>query len=376
MEKRNAPPMRQTYRKQSGLAIITVLLIIALMVTLLGFLIEQQHLLVRRITNQNVSEQGFQYAAGIDAWAARVLHDDVDRAVDYWGEDWARFGDPAEIDDGEKDESLSFNLDLTSQQEKAALPEIDFGIDSIEYQIEDMQGRFNLNNLANAEPQFLLGQKRLFLNLLDILEIGEFDTRPALYGALADWLDSNDLSNQSGGVESLDYQVKATPYYAADQKLTTLGELRFIEGFTAEVINALAPHVTILPVENARININTTSTEVLASLSAIPVIDTSSVETFLAQRLDKAFLGFQADQIQSAGSAIIATSPSNGSFIKQMMQTSSQFFRINTRVTLGDFIYCAQTTVLREVVDPSAGSAGSVIILNRTHNPLCDEIIR
>ena len=77
--------------RQSGLAILTVLLIIALMVTLLGFLIEQQHLLMRRLANQNIAEQGYQYATGVDEWASRVLHDDVDRSIDSWVENWAKF---------------------------------------------------------------------------------------------------------------------------------------------------------------------------------------------------------------------------------------------------------------------------------------------
>lgn len=364
-------PARFQPNQQQGLAIITVMLIIALMVTLLGFLVEQQHLLVRRIANQNVAEQGYQYAAGVDAWAARVLHDDADRITDHWGEDWARFGgDPEDQLEGED----NFSLDRSDEQEREPLPVIDFGNDALlEYQLVDLMGRYNLNNLAIKDPKIKLDQRSIFLNLLGILEIGEFDEREKLYAALVDWLDENDLKS-ANGVESGDYQIKRTPYFAADQKLTTIGELRFVEGFTQDVIKGLKPHVTVLPIDNAKININTTSTEVLSSISAVPVVDTGSVSVFLSQRFEEGFPGFP--QIQAAESAIIGTTPVGGRAVQNMLQTSSQFFQINTRVTLGDYLYCTKTIVLREGANPNGGTTPKVTILTREQSTLCDEIVR
>lgn len=364
---------RSNPNQQRGLAIITVMLIIALMVTLLGFLVEQQHLLVRRIANQIVAEQGYQYAAGIDAWAARVLHDDPDRATDYWGEDWTRFG---EDPDAERDGEDSFSLDRSLGEEREELPVIDFGNDAVlEYQLVDLMGRYNLNNLAIKDPKIKLEQKSVFLNLLSILEIGEFDEREKLFGALVDWLDENDLKSVNG-VESSDYRIKRTPYHAADQKLTTIGELRFVEGFTEDVINALKPHVTVLPIDSAKININTTSTEVLSAVSAVPVVDTGSVAAFLAQRSEEGFQGYQSPKIQEAITAIIGTTPVGGRAVQNMLQTTSQFFQINTRVILGDYLYCTKTIVLREGANPNGGTTPKVTILNREQSTLCDEIVR
>ncbi len=357
--------------QQSGLAIITVLLIVSLMVTLLGFMIEQQHLLVRRIANQNVSEQGHQYGLGVEAWAERVLFDDADRVIDYRGEDWGAFGEPPVSEE----EGDSFSLELSSQQDEEPLPVIDFGIDGLEYRIEDLQGRFNLNNLSNPDPTVTRLQKNIFINLLEQLEVGDFDTREQLFGALLDWLDENDLAN-ANGFESDSYRVKSTPYNAADQKLTTLGELKFVEGFTEDIINTISPYVAVLPVDSARININTTSPEVMASLSKAPVVDTSSVVAFLAQREDQAFLGFQPGQINLAETAILGTSPTGGGFTQNMLQTNSQFFLIRTRVALGDYRYCTETTVLRENATPDSSATPRVSVLSRQHNTNCNEIIR
>ena len=330
------------HKRQSGVVLVIVVLAVALMATLMALMVEDQHLFVRQVANQRVAEQGVQYANGMNAWAARVLTDDSNPTVDYLGEDWALFGRP----EPEEDEDSSFSLGSSNQDEEEDEPIVNFGIDGVTGAIEDLQGRYNLNNLANPDQQFLSSQRRILQNLLGQLEIGESADRNQLVENLIDWVDENDTS-RSVGLESGDYQSRDLPYQASDQKLSSLGELRFIDGFTQEVINAIEPHVTVLPVDNARININTTTTQVLASLSNTPVADTGSVDAFLAARIDENFLGFQAAQIRQAEEAIIAVSPVPQQPIQNMMQVTSQFFEIQSRVELGESVYCLQSLILR-----------------------------
>ena len=372
------PPGAKGFRSpamQAGLVMILVLLIIALMITLLGFMVEKQHLLVRRITNQNVAEQGFQYAQGVNAWAEVVLDDDVDRETDYWDEDWAKFGEPPEenVDaDGRED----FSVTLTSrrdEEEQEELAIIDFGFDGLEYSIEDLQGRFNLNNLSNPDTVLLGQQRRIFLNLLELLQIGDADSRLDLVGALVDWLDE-DGNPDSNGFESNDYQALDTPYHAADQQLTSLGELKFLRGFDDEIISTISPFVTVLPVDNARININTTSPEVLASLSSTPVSDIGPVTAFLAARIDEDFLGFRTANVAEAENAVIAVSVVRQPPIRNMLQTNSQFFQIRAKVTLGEAVYCMKTLVLRESATQGSTSSQKVSVLRREYDTICDNI--
>jgi len=360
-------------KRQVGVVLIVVILAIVLMVTLLAIMIEDQHIFMRRLGNQKVAEQGYQYTQGLNAWAERVLNDDTNRTIDHLDEKWAKFGRPEE-EELEEGESESFSLDRSTvaaqEEEDEEEATIDFGIDGVEVTIEDLQGRFNLNNLASKEPQLASGQKRIFLNLLELLEVGEFDERDRLHGALVDWIDENDLSGPNG-FESGDYGSKRTPYFAADQKLTSIGELRFVEGFTQEVINKLRPYVAVLPVENAKININTTTAEVLSSLSSATIADTASVSGFLAQRLEPGFQGYS--QIQGAETAIIGVSTTNAQAVQGMMQVNSQFFQINAKVTLGDNVFCMESLVLRESAGPQGGTTPKVSVLSRQHNTLCEE---
>jgi len=360
--------MRRSPNQQRGLAILTVLLIVALMVTLLGFLVEQQHLLIRRISNQNVAEQGYQYALGVNAWAARVLQDDQNRVVDHLEEDWAKFGKPEESNEDDGD----FSLTLSSQQGEEEKPIVDFGFDGLEFEIIDLQSRYNLNNLAVREPNLLREQKTVFLNLLELAGVDEFNVRETLYGALVDWLDENDLAN-ANGVESGTYQTKSSPYFAADQKMSSMGELRFVEGFTTDIITKLKPYTTVLPIENAKLNLNSVSPEVLASLSLAPVTDIGSVTAFLAQREEDGFLGFQGGDIQAAETAIIGVSVVGRQPARGMMQVNSQFFQVNTKVLLGDFQFCMKTTMLRTSAKTDSQSKPEVRVLNREYDTLCND---
>ena len=83
-------------RRQSGVILIVVILAVVLMVTLLAIMIEDQHIFVRRLSNQKVSEQGYQYAQGVNAWASRILNEDQNRQIDHLNEKWAKFGRPDE----------------------------------------------------------------------------------------------------------------------------------------------------------------------------------------------------------------------------------------------------------------------------------------
>lgn len=354
---------------QKGLAIITVLLIVALMVTLLGFLAEQQHLLIRRIANQNVAEKGYQYALGVNAWAIKVLHDDIDVITDYSGDDWAKFGKPDELIDNE---NQAFSLTPSSQRDEEELPIVDFGNEAeLEFEIVDLQSRYNLNNLANNNPKILIEQKTIFLNILEAVGVDELYAREALYTALMNWVDAN----EEGENESIDYRVTDSSYHAADQKLVSLAELRFVEGFTIDIINQLKPYVTVLPVDYAKLNINSVSSEVLSSLNKSPVVDTGSVDNFLAERQNPAFLGFQSSSIELAKNAIIGVNPLGSPIVENMMQTNSNFFQVNTKVYLGDFQFCMQTVLLRETAGPDSQIASGIQIISRQHDTfaLCEE---
>lgn len=378
--------LKKTPKKQQGLVMLMVVGIVVLMITLLALMLEDQHVMIRQIGNQRIADQSYHYSEGLNAWALRVLHEDENPLIDFEGEKWAKFGRPEP--EPSEDEADGFSLDPTlrlGREPDEEEAKIDFGIDTVEVTIDDLQARYNLNNLVilNDEkyrPQ--PNQRQIFLNLLAILEIGEFqEDRTDMYSALIDWMDDNkDLNGIGNGAESSDYQIRSTPYFASDQPLTSVGELKYVKGFTQEVIRKLRPHVTVLPVHNSRLNLNTVSAEVLSSLAGGPVSDASVATGFLGRKQQPGFQGFQRADISQAETVINGAVPGGRGTTRGMLGVNSQFFQINTKVELGDRKVCTRTVVLRKLVNQGSGTRGGgtdsgqkISVLSREQDTVCKE---
>ncbi len=313
-------------RRQRGVALITVLLIVfmasvaaASLMTLQGYTLHRSTLLLNQ-------QQARLYTLGAEQWAISLLKRDLrndleqNERVDTLQEDWATIPPSLPVEGG-----------------------------SISGRIEDLQGRFNLNNLlrtkkqpgadakANSNKPNLPGTKRKgqasalnqksslgqkqqdtaeegnadqeendadqkensadkeennadkeedkandekegtdkasterktinkkqFQVLQRLLELLELD--PALADAIADWIDA-DKEKRANGAEDSDYEGLDPPYVAANQPLTSVTELRLIKGIDAATYNKLAPYVCVLPPGTA-LNVNTASPVVLAALN-------------------------------------------------------------------------------------------------------------
>ncbi len=116
---------RSSPSRQRGVALIMAVLIVALATILAVNVTFRGMVDQRRAANLFALDQGFEVALGAEAWAADILRKDAqDSQTDHFGEIWAK--------------------------SMAALP-IDEGVGTVEGRIEDMQGRFNLNNLVFSD---------------------------------------------------------------------------------------------------------------------------------------------------------------------------------------------------------------------------------
>ena len=131
--------MRVKYREQ-GVALITVMLILALATILAVSMSSRQQLDIHRSANVFNFEQAYQYVLGGESWAKQILKRDFnDNKIDSFEDDWATVLPPLPIEGGQ-----------------------------MSGQIEDLQARFNLNNLVqNGKPNKLYVErfKRLLRNI-------------------------------------------------------------------------------------------------------------------------------------------------------------------------------------------------------------------
>lgn len=245
-------------RRHRGVALITAMLITALAAMVASDMGWENALDVRRTSVLLQRDQAVQVALGAESWVALILSQDgTDTQTDHLGEIWA--------------------------QELPGLP-IDGG--EIFGRIEDLQGRFNVNNLLDDRGEVHEPSLRQFQRLLEVLELD-----PRLAGSVVDWLDANQEPHMPDGAEDAIYTAVIPPYRTADQMLTSVSELAAVDGMDKAAFDALAPHITALP-GRTEINGNTATPAVLRSLS--DTITGADVEALLAERAEAGFPDIEA----------------------------------------------------------------------------------
>lgn len=253
---------------QRGVALITAMLIMALLSILAANLTWDNGLDVRRTMTMLFHDEGVQAAYGAEDWVRSMLRDDAnDSTTDHLGEIWAA--------------------------EFPVLPiESDTVQGAIQGAVTDLQGRFNINNLVdeNGAPDQLAYEQ--FQRLLLALDID-----PRFAGLATDWIDGDDNAGMPDGAEDPIYTSKIPAYLTANQLLTNVTELMALDGMDKASFDILAPHIAALPKPGGgaptKINVNTATPAVLQSLDSN--LTAADVERLLAGREDGGFADFQND---------------------------------------------------------------------------------
>lgn len=239
-------------QRQRGIALITVILIVALATTVASFVAWRQQVWTRQVENLRDAAQAAAVArAGVD-WAGTILSEDRRKnQSDHLNEAWAQ---------------------------QVALP-VERG--RVAGGILDAQARFNLNNLVR-NGQASPGDIAAFNRLLTTLAFPP-DAASRLTEALIDWLDADNLPYGASDTESAYYLALPQPYLVANRALVDLAELALVRGFDQAVVDKLAPWVSVLPLPTP-VNINTASAEVIAAV--IPGYTLDDARNWVAERGD------------------------------------------------------------------------------------------
>lgn len=311
-------------KKLRGVALITVMLLVALAAVIATQMLARIQLQTQRTTNIAFNQQAYWYAMGAEAFAKRVL-------VTAF-----------------KDEPKITHLQQIWAQGETSYP-VDLG--NITGEIIDQQACFNLNALR-AEPEKSTSPdkksvarqafERLIL-ALDIEDIGSstFEAEQ-LADALTDWLDSDSNISNVGGAEDNDYAGKEHPYLAANNYIAGVSELRVIEHFTVKIIHALKPFVCVLPnSELHQININTLSAEQPELLQALLDISRLDAEELLASRQEEGY-----DNISVFFNSPDVSKLNIKEELKQQFVVDSEYFKLKASASFNNS-YFAMSTVLK-----------------------------
>lgn len=285
---------------QRGVALLTAMLLMVLIGILAADLAWDTRIDIRRTENLINADRAMMYAMGAEAWAAEELRKDaLDSDNDHLGENWATPVPTLPIDGG-----------------------------AIQGFVEDLQGRFNVNNLVIENGTVNPVTKSQLERLLKVLDL---DT--GLASSIADWIDDDIEPGFPDGAEDGTYTAKTPPYRTANTSLTNISELLAMNGMDAEIYAVLAPHIIALP-RGTHINVNTASIPILRSLS--DDISDTEAENLIGERGDQGFETLAAFEDLVDGD------------VMQNIDLTSRFFRVTADVSIGSTRFTMYSLLERE----------------------------
>jgi general secretion pathway protein K len=307
-------------RQQRGVALIIALVLVALATVLATKLSFDGFLELRRTTGMMAAEQALHFGLGAEALAADVLMQDAQTSAQYTtlAGPWAQATQP---------------LPITPDNNPEGEP-----IGTMQGSLEDMQGRFNLNNLARLgadgvteDPVPLLQFQRLLTSV---------GVEPKWAGLARDWLDQDEAVGNPDGAEDSVYTSQTPPYRTGNWPMLSPTELMNLPGFGADRYRKIAPYVTALPSANTTINLCTAPALVLESLAdGLSGEWSNSPAVLTGERKTGCF-----PDMKTFTNVI---GPKAGANIGTLVGTQSKYFELTTRVTLGTTEFTLYSLLLR-----------------------------
>ena len=235
--------------QQRGVALLTILLMVAMATILASSLLMKQQRLIRESSVLLRQDQATQYALAGERFLVELLAADQQSGAntDHLGELWAQPTPPYPVEDG-----------------------------FVSGQLTEQSGRFNLNNLyhdgqPDAQAVAMLGRL--------LVQVG---LSADLADAVLDWQDPDDTITGAAGAEDSFYQGQQPSYRAANRPLMSVQELQLVRGFeSVEAFELIEPYVSAVP-SFTPINVNTAQAPVLAAL--VEQTDRNSIGDWVGRR--------------------------------------------------------------------------------------------
>lgn len=257
------PDARETPPQgEAGAALLTVLLLIAVMAVITAVALERLTLATRMAQNGVSADQGHAFLVGGEMLAA------------------LRLGDLVTADPGRT--TLAGGWLGTPQ----SIP-IPGGV--ITARVRDAGNCFNVNSLVEGDKDGNYTSRPLGITqFAALLRLLGTDPRTAerIATSSADWIDSDQLA-QGGGAEDPYYQEQPVSYRTAGDLLADPSELRTVNGMTAAIYDRARPWLCALPVTDlSPININTLLPDqaILLAMLADGRLGSDQARQLLAQR--------------------------------------------------------------------------------------------
>jgi len=287
-----------------GVALVSVLLIVAILMAIASRLLATHDLVITQHANTFAQNQALHYVLGAETLARQALYEDLTESgpeTDHLNELWAQPTMPFELDEG----------------------------GFLEAQMRDLNGCFNLNNLVGSENNLAVERfQRLASNL---------GIQPQIAQTWKDWIDA-DEEVTGFGAEDRDYLIAQPAYRTPNRLVTDLSELYLMQNIDPEQLALLLPHICLLPETDTLINVNTANSQTLAALDkglTLVMIEPMTLEERTYESIDS-FIVENEDFAPAADA----------------LSTKSAYFLLHAQAQVGDSLVTMQSLLYR---NPESG---------------------
>jgi general secretion pathway protein K len=313
---------RPTQQAQAGAALLTAMIIVALIATLATSMIWQQWRAVQVEAAERARAQSAWILSGALDWARLILREDArNGGTDDLGEPWA-----VPLAEARLSTFLAVDTSNTDDAPDAFLSGA----------ITDAQSHYNLTNLVTAgqiDPLEIAALQRLCET------IGVSDAvATSIASGMRDASPIAPAAPPASGAASAPAAPVPEPPANPPLLPRSASQLSWF-GIDPEALRALQPYIVILP-EKTFVNVNTAPREVL--VAAIPGLDLATAERIVQSR--------QRKPLQSAADlqALVPGLPA-ASF--DHIAVGSNFFQVRGRLRLGEVVLEQLSLVQRRGLD-------------------------
>ncbi|HTW37594.1 MAG TPA: type II secretion system minor pseudopilin GspK [Steroidobacteraceae bacterium] len=225
---------------QRGVALLVAIMLVALGTILAAAMAYNNAMTARRAAATFDFDQALLVAQGAEALAAYGLQQQAQQNSPYTSpsQSWAQPLPPTEV-----------------------LPGV-----TLEASLQDLQGRFNINDLVEQDgvtPNTVAIQafQRLLTTELNL-------DHPEWADDIVDWIDKSPTAMVADGAEDSAYLELDPPYRTPKLPITSTSELLALPGMTRAAFDTLAPHIVALPI-GVQINVCSADPWVLDALAGV-----------------------------------------------------------------------------------------------------------
>lgn len=316
-----------TYRSQRGVALLIAILLVAFGTIIAAAMAYNNAMTARRAASTFEFDQAVLVAQGAEAIAAYGLQQSAKQ--NYPDTD-------------------------TSQPWAQQLPSMEVmpGV-TLDASMEDLQGRFNLNDLVGTDGNTPnTAAIAAFQRLLTSLNL-----EPKYADYLVDWIDKNTDPMFPDGAEDSVYMELDPPYRTPNMPITSTSELLALPGFTRADFDRLAPYIVALPL-GVGINTCDAAPQLIDAITGTQQFS-ADPQQFAQQRQQAGGCFPTPADVQTAasnvqgGSGSLGTSPSTSGqnpqqSISSILTQKSSWFRLTSYVTLGSAEFAVYTTLYED----------------------------